>query len=234
MKTIINLNKNYNLRLNLISYNLIFYINIILPSLILKIRTIYSLIIIMFVLLNVILKISLTLGNFDIFTSFSDLLALSSNFDSDNFNFEGSSSNNSSNQFGSNQPNSSFNTDSGTALAQSTNQDNYNYQTNNLNNSNFNTNETDLESSLEEYFRDIKFNEVQYESQFDDETFNPVVLYPFDHPFYNKMIEHHVINDSINDVLDAIRKTDDELGWNASTRFKAISSLQQTIKSYSR
>lgn len=116
-------------------YNFLYNINYKYPLIILKIRIIYSLIIIVFVIVTIIVEILMQLTSFSLsscielllVTDISDFLIQSSNFESDNTNNQLSSSiSSSSNQSEPTPPNlpDPINTDLSTALVQNINQDN--------------------------------------------------------------------------------------------------------------
>jgi hypothetical protein len=253
MKTImmINMIKNYKLILKCIYYDIIYFIHFKLSLFLLKIRIYYSLFILSIILVNEILKLILSLSLGDII-NISDFLILSSNFESDNTNNQISSSfSSSTNQSEPTPPNSPnpISSDSSTALVQSINQDNNNNtNTNNphphingnngingnnsINGINGHTNingNTNSNVEIVDENSPVIFNEVEYDPQNDDAIFNPYILYPINHRFFEFMVFNHLANDNILGVIEAINNTTSGY-WDDNSKLAAIEFIEEALQ----
>jgi len=232
--------KNNKLILNCIFFDILYYINFKLPLLLLKIRIYYSLFIFIFIFLNGTFKFVLSISLDDLIINISDFLILSSNFESDDFNNQISSNMSSStNQSGPTPPNlpNPISNDSSTALVQSINQDNNSNINNNNPHINGNTNingingvngHTNSNVEIQENDDIIRFNDVEYDPQEDDLTYNHFVLYPLYNSFFEIMVINHIADNSILDVIEAINNTNNQ-NWNDNLKLLAIEFIEQAI-----
>jgi hypothetical protein len=175
-----------------IKFNLCFFIIFKLPLLLMQIRVISFLAIIIIFFLGEIYN--LLCFNELLFSS--DISILSSNdFDRGISNDSAGSNmvNGSSNNSEPNLPDSpnSIGSESGVVISQNSNHD-YGSNNNSISNLNGHSNSFDVLDEEDDDFIDslvdsedrVRFNEIEYDPQFDDLEFNPCVLYHVDHPYF--------------------------------------------------
>jgi len=95
---------------------------------------------------------------------------------------------------------------------------------------------TDNHSSQSRYlFRasspETFFNEISYDPQYDDLDFNTKVLYPYDHIWFDKMVQNRIDQYSVNSLINTITNISetDNLYWNIDSKLEAIQYIQNKV-----
>jgi hypothetical protein len=75
------------------------------------------------------------------------------------------------------------------------------------------------------------FNEIPYDPQFDDLEFNTKVLYPYNHIWFDRMVQLHIDNYSIRSLMNTISNISDtdNLYWNTESINEAIQYISNKI-----
>jgi len=241
-------NKYLNYKINC-SFFLLFYkfkftlfIIFTLPKLIIKIIIMYFLIIIILLLFVNIFNFSLD----NLFSYIIDLFCLNSNNLGQEFTnnlMESNISNASLNNSEPNLPNTPnpIGSESGVVISQGSTQDNIqnNEQSsildidNNLNEedsrigNNIQTTNNEIpESTNSEDI--VRFDEIEYDPQFDDIEFNPCVLYHKNHPFFVDMVYQHLLNNNIIDLVETITSTR-RPGWDLESKQDALRVIEYIV-----
>jgi ABC-type multidrug transport system fused ATPase/permease subunit len=212
-----------------------------LPSLIIKIRIIYFLIII---ILSILVEISnLSLFN-DLFFPF-DFSILNSNDvnngitnDSAGSNLTNGSSTNSDPNLP-NSPNPMGN-ESALIINGNSNHDNTSNSVSNMhingNDSSFDfideeedvQNSNNLIAPISDSDDAVRFNEIEYDPQFDDLEFNPCILYHVDHPFFERMVYQQIANNNVLELVEFITSSTNP-EWDIDSKYDAINIIEEIV-----
>jgi hypothetical protein len=240
--------QGFILKFVLLKFEFILFIYFELPSLLFKIRVFYlfSIIIINLLILLSYYTYDLQFITFDTLVYFNFLnnqlddnfiYSIPNNGDSSQNDFNLSNNNSSNNNTDpSNNPNPNpFGSENNAIVVINGNQERDNDLTSNFNDSNLTTRNEDMESQSRLLFRASSpvtlFNEISYDPQYDDQEFNSKVLYPYNHPWFERMVQNHIDNLSIGSVIRAINNYSniDNPDWNTNSKLEAIQFINNKI-----
>jgi hypothetical protein len=220
-----------------IKFKLSLFIIFRLPFLLMQIRIIYLLVIIIIFFLG-------EIYNFLYFNELlfsSDISILSSN-DVDrgtsNDSVGSNMSNGSSSNSDPNLPDSpnSIGNESGVVISQNSNHD-YGSNTNSISNLNGHSSSFDFPDEEDDnnfiYYVSnsedtVRFNEIEYDPQFDDLEFNPCVLYHIDHPYFERMVHQQIAENNTADLAGAIISSN-KPEWDLDSKSDAINFIENIV-----
>ena len=79
------------------------------------------------------------------------------------------------------------------------------------------------ESEIERWANAIESREdIEYDPQYDDLDFNNTVLYPYDHSWFERMVQNHIDNHSVGSVVRAINNNSNTDYWDTASKEEAI------------
>jgi len=234
---------NLILRFVLLKFEFFLFIYFELPSFLFKIRVFYLLSIIIinilillsyyiydlqFINLNIIFYFNLeyyfNFLNYQLDDNFIYSISNNENGSQNDLNM---SNNNFSNNNPSNNPNP-FGSENNAIVLLNSNQerDNAYFNDSNFNVSTRNENIDDNSSHSRFLFRSSSpgnlFNEIEYDPQYDDLDFNNTVLYPYDHSWFERMVQNHIDNHSVGSVVRAINNNSNTDYWDTASKEEAI------------
>lgn len=240
---------NLILRFVLLKFEFFLFIYFELPSFLFKIRVFYLLSII---IINILILLSYYIYDLQFINlNIIFYLNLESNFNFLNYqldhnliysipNNENGSQNDlnmSNNNFSNNNTNPSNNpnplgSENNAIVLLNSNQerDNEYFNNSNFNGSTRNENTDDNSSHSRFIFRASSpltiFNEIEYDPQYDDLDFNSTVLYPYNHPWFESMVQNHIDNHSVGSVVRAINNSNN---WETASKEEAILYINNKI-----